>query len=89
MSANEEFFRSRKSAAVLKHGILKRYPVVFASMTGQSNPVVFLDGYAVEANTRTVSPAPRCCCPAAPISSRTSAMSAASSSSRTPTTSPT
>jgi three-Cys-motif partner protein len=46
MSANEDFFRSRKAAAVLKHGILKRYPVVFASKTGQSNPVVFLDGYA-------------------------------------------
>ncbi|MFG2163730.1 three-Cys-motif partner protein TcmP [Micromonospora chersina] len=46
MSANEDFFRSRKAAAVLKHGILKRYPVVFASKTGQSNPVIFLDGYA-------------------------------------------
>jgi three-Cys-motif partner protein len=46
VSAHDEFFRSRKSAAVVKHGILKRYPVVFASMTGQSNPVVFLDGYA-------------------------------------------
>jgi hypothetical protein len=46
VSANEEFFRSRKSAAVLKHGILKRYPVVFAAKTGRGNPVVFLDGYA-------------------------------------------
>lgn len=46
MSANEEFFRSRKAAAVFKHGILKRYPTVFASKTGQGNPVVFLDGYA-------------------------------------------
>ncbi|MFY1617920.1 three-Cys-motif partner protein TcmP [Micromonospora sp. WMMD736] len=46
MSANDEFFRSRKAAAVLKHGILKRYPVVFASKTGQAKPVVFLDGYA-------------------------------------------
>ncbi|MFG3699904.1 three-Cys-motif partner protein TcmP [Micromonospora sp. NPDC047620] len=46
MSANEDFFRSRKAAAVLKHGILKRYPVVFASKTGRGNPVVFLDGYA-------------------------------------------
>ncbi|MEU8311956.1 MULTISPECIES: three-Cys-motif partner protein TcmP [unclassified Micromonospora] len=46
MSANEEFFRSKKAAAALKHGILKRYPVVFASKTGQGNPIVFLDGYA-------------------------------------------
>lgn len=46
MSANEDFFRSRKAAAVLKHGILKRYPVVFAAKTGQANNVVFLDGYA-------------------------------------------
>ncbi|MGC4811602.1 three-Cys-motif partner protein TcmP [Micromonospora sp. DT228] len=46
MSANDDFFRSRKAAAVLKHGILKRYPVVFASKTGRENPVVFLDGYA-------------------------------------------
>ncbi|MBG6069420.1 three-Cys-motif partner protein TcmP [Micromonospora ureilytica] len=46
MSANDDFFRSRKAAAVLKHGILKRYPVVFASKTGQGKPVVFLDGYA-------------------------------------------
>ncbi|WFE36964.1 three-Cys-motif partner protein TcmP [Micromonospora sp. WMMD998] len=46
MSANDEFFRSKKAAAVLKHGILKRYPVVFASKTGQGNPIVFLDGYA-------------------------------------------
>ncbi|MBM0240232.1 three-Cys-motif partner protein TcmP [Micromonospora sp. ATA32] len=46
VSANDEFFRSKKAAAALKHGILKRYPVVFASKTGQGNPVVFLDGYA-------------------------------------------
>ncbi|MFC0503616.1 three-Cys-motif partner protein TcmP [Micromonospora costi] len=46
MSANDDFFKSRKAAAVLKHGILKRYPVVFASKTGQGNPIVFLDGYA-------------------------------------------
>ncbi|MEV6691747.1 three-Cys-motif partner protein TcmP [Micromonospora sp. NPDC051196] len=46
MSANEDFFTTRKAAAVLKHGILKRYPVIFASKTGQGNPVVFLDGYA-------------------------------------------
>ncbi|MGW0216184.1 three-Cys-motif partner protein TcmP [Micromonospora chokoriensis] len=46
MSNNDEFFRSKKAAAVLKHGILKRYPVVIAAKTGQGNPIVFLDGYA-------------------------------------------
>ncbi|MFE0592356.1 three-Cys-motif partner protein TcmP [Micromonospora echinospora] len=46
MSAHDDFFRSRKAAAVLKHGTLKRYPVVFAAKTGQANEVVFLDGYA-------------------------------------------
>ena len=45
MSANDEFFRSLEAAAVLKHGILKRYPVVFPPKTGQGNPIVFLDGY--------------------------------------------
>jgi hypothetical protein len=49
MSSNDEFFRERRAAAVFKHGILKRYPVVFASKTGQwskGHRVVFLDGYA-------------------------------------------
>ena len=47
MSSNEEFFRERRAQAVFKHGILTRYPVVFASKTGQKGrPVVFLDGYA-------------------------------------------
>jgi hypothetical protein len=44
-----DFFESRKAAAVLKHGILSRYPVIFASKTGkdvENNRVVFLDGYA-------------------------------------------
>ena len=43
-----DFFKSRKSAAVFKHGILKA-SVVFASKTGKDvdgNRVVFLDGYA-------------------------------------------
>lgn len=47
--AGTDFFASRKSAAVFKHGILSRYPVVFASKTGRKvdgNRVVFLDGYA-------------------------------------------
>jgi len=46
VSANLEFFASKKSAAVFKHGILKRYPVVFAVKTGQRNGVLLLDGYA-------------------------------------------
>lgn len=47
MSATKEFFRSRRPQAAFKHGILKRYPVVFASKTGWGGrPVVFLDGYA-------------------------------------------
>lgn len=46
MTANAGFFASKKSAAVFKHGILKRYPVVFAAKTGRANGVVLLDGYA-------------------------------------------
>jgi three-Cys-motif partner protein len=47
VSSNEEFFRERRAQAVFKHGILTRYPVVFASKTGwKGRPVVFLDGYA-------------------------------------------
>jgi three-Cys-motif partner protein len=47
VSANEEFFRERRAQAVLKHGILSRYPVVFASKTGWGGrSVMFLDGYA-------------------------------------------
>jgi three-Cys-motif partner protein len=44
-----EFFASKKPAAVFKHGILSRYPVVFAAKTGKGvagNRVIFLDGYA-------------------------------------------
>ncbi|MDG4784770.1 three-Cys-motif partner protein TcmP [Micromonospora sp. WMMD1102] len=47
--AGRDFFASKRAAAVFKHGILKRYPVVFASRTGRDvagNRVVFLDGYA-------------------------------------------
>jgi three-Cys-motif partner protein len=47
--SGEGFFETRKSAAVFKHGILSRYPVVFASKTGRDvdgNRVVLLDGYA-------------------------------------------
>lgn len=46
MPSNDDFFATKRSAAVFKHGILKRYPVVFAAKTGMGNPVVFLDGYA-------------------------------------------
>lgn len=47
MSSNQEFFRERRAQAAFKHGILKRYPVLFAAKTGwDGRPVVFLDGYA-------------------------------------------
>lgn len=48
MSTNEEFFAQRRAAAAFKHGLLKRYPKVFASKAGSltSGRVVFLDGYA-------------------------------------------
>lgn len=47
MTKNEDFFRSQDTHAVLKHGILRRYPDVFASAAGSnSSRVVFLDGYA-------------------------------------------
>jgi three-Cys-motif partner protein len=57
MSANEEFFRERRAQAVFKHGILQRYPVVFASKTGWGGrPVVFLDGYAGRGEYRDGTP---------------------------------
>lgn len=49
MTAHDEFFQRRRAAAVLKHGILARYPPVFATMTGSTSSggrVVYLDGYA-------------------------------------------
>lgn len=49
MSANESFFVRRKAAAAFKHGILARYPRVFAAKAGsvvEGGRVVFLDGYA-------------------------------------------
>ncbi|MFI0469159.1 three-Cys-motif partner protein TcmP [Saccharopolyspora sp. 5N102] len=49
VTANDEFFQKKQAAAVLKHGILKRYPTVFSTMTGstsQQGRVVYLDGYA-------------------------------------------
>lgn len=48
MSSNEDFFAQQRAAAAFKHGILKRYPAVFAGKAGSitSGRVVFLDGYA-------------------------------------------
>ena len=47
MVANESFFQRKQAAAVLKHGILARYPLIFATMTGsQTGRVVYFDGYA-------------------------------------------
>lgn len=47
MTANTGFFREQEAPAVLKHGILRRYPVVFASAAGgNASRVVLLDGYA-------------------------------------------
>jgi three-Cys-motif partner protein len=46
---SQQFFRSKRAAAVLKHAILSRYVVPFASKTGSSSPghrVVIVDGYA-------------------------------------------
>lgn len=49
MTANDRFFQTKQAAAVLKHGILARYPTVFTTMTGVGRAdgrVVYLDGYA-------------------------------------------
>lgn len=47
MTSNERFFQRKQAAAVLKHGILRRYPQVFATMTGSGGAkVVYFDGYA-------------------------------------------
>ena len=45
----DSFFKERQPAAVLKHGILRRYLQPFASKTGKfaaNNRVVYLDAYA-------------------------------------------
>jgi three-Cys-motif partner protein len=49
VTAHDDFFQRKQAAAVLKHGILVRYPRVFATMTGSTSKagrVVYLDGYA-------------------------------------------
>ncbi|MER7273475.1 three-Cys-motif partner protein TcmP [Dactylosporangium sp. NPDC000244] len=59
MSSHDEFFNTKQAEAVFKHGILKRYPVVFASKTGSAvdgGRVVFLDGYAGRGEYRDGSP---------------------------------
>lgn len=45
--ARDTFFERRRPAAVFKHGIVKRYPPVFASKAGSltNGRAVFLDGY--------------------------------------------
>lgn len=45
--ANDEFFARPQAAAVLKHGILRRYSTIFATMAGsRTGRVVYFDGYA-------------------------------------------
>lgn len=57
MSDNRDFFRERRAQAVFKHGILSRYPGIFAFKTGVANRrVVFLDGYAGRGEYKDGSP---------------------------------
>lgn len=50
LSSNDDFFADVQSAGALKHGILRRYPTVFASKAGASQVaegrVTLVDGYA-------------------------------------------
>lgn len=47
MVANDEFFQRPQAAAVLKHGVLRRYATVFATMAGtRTGRVVYFDAYA-------------------------------------------
>lgn len=42
-----DYFEKKQAAAVLKHGILRRYLHVFVSKTGSpAGEVVYVDGYA-------------------------------------------
>jgi three-Cys-motif partner protein len=48
-SATAGFFASKRAAAILKHAVLTKYVVPFASKTGSASPghrVVIVDGYA-------------------------------------------
>lgn len=57
LSSNREFFQERRAQAVLKHGILARYPTIFASKLGYGDKnVVFLDGYAGRGQYKDGSP---------------------------------
>lgn len=60
MPSNQDFFKAPQPAAVLKHGILRRYVQVFASKTGSQSSggkVIFLDGYAGPGMYETGDPA--------------------------------
>jgi three-Cys-motif partner protein len=47
LTAHEDFFTRKQAAAVLKHGIVSRYPTIFASMAGYGqHEVVLYDAYA-------------------------------------------
>jgi hypothetical protein len=49
VTANDDFFRGRKPAAVLKHALLAEYLTVFTSMLGsryRGRPLWLLDSYA-------------------------------------------
>lgn len=48
MPSSKDFFAQRRAAAAFKHGILARYPAVFAGKAGSvtAGRVTFLDGYA-------------------------------------------
>jgi three-Cys-motif partner protein len=57
--SDDEFFTAKKAAAVLKHGILSRYVLPFATKTGSTSRdgrVVVLDGYAGEGRYEDGSP---------------------------------
>lgn len=59
MIAKRDFFEKPQPAAVLKHGILRRYVPVFASKTGSQSAggrVVYIDGYAGEGLYKDGSP---------------------------------
>lgn len=47
MTRHDKFFMEKKAAAVLKHGVISRYPTIFASMAGKNaKEVVLYDAYA-------------------------------------------
>jgi three-Cys-motif partner protein len=57
VSSHRNFFQERRAQAVLKHGILARYPTIFASKLGyRDKRVVFLDGYAGRGEYKDGSP---------------------------------